>query len=307
MTRSLTIFLCALALTLPAAADLRLADRLKPMAFAREGKAASAFLESERGKHDAKSAEWLLAVSWVARGLSFIEEWESAGKYASEAYEGVTALVEQGAKVDADQNLELALGAAIEVLGQAGAAQGDRAGAIAFLAEQRQRYRGTNVETRIQKNYLLVGIEGKPMPQVAADRFIGEETPIDTDGKVALFYFWAHWCGDCKAQKPILVELHRKYADQGLVIVGPTKLYGYVAGGADAAPAQEIAYVEGPWQARFSLPDWMPKPLNQENFVNFGVSTTPTLVLADRQGIVRLYHPGEMSQSELEAAIKPLL
>ena len=35
--------------------------------------------------------------------------------------------------------------------------------------------------------------------------------------------------------------------------------------------------------------------------------TTPTIVVADRKGVVRLYHPGKMTLAELEAAIKPLL
>ena len=52
---------------------------------------------------------------------------------------------------------------------------------------------------------------------------------------------------------------------------------------------------------------WMPKPLSNDNFVNFGVSTTPTLVIVDRQGIVRNYHPGQMSDEQLDAAILPLL
>ncbi len=51
----------------------------------------------------------------------------------------------------------------------------------------------------------------------------------------------------------------------------------------------------------------MPKPLSTANFINFGVSTTPTLVIVDREGIVKLYHPGQMSDQELEAAVRPLL
>ena len=48
-------------------------------------------------------------------------------------------------------------------------------------------------------------------------------------------------------------------------------------------------------------------PVNEENHKRYGVSTTPTLVVLDRQGIVRLYHPGMMTAGELEAAITPLL
>jgi thiol-disulfide isomerase/thioredoxin len=145
------------------------------------------------------------------------------------------------------------------------------------------------------------------MPPVAANRFIGKPMPLDTKGKVALFYFWAHWCSDCKRQKPALIELHERYAERGLAIIGPTHLFGYAEAGRFVSPAEEIEYVEGPWQKQFPLPEWMPKPLSQENWGNFGVSTTPTLVLVDRQGIVQLYHPGAMTLEELEAAVKPLL
>ncbi len=43
------------------------------------------------------------------------------------------------------------------------------------------------------------------------------------------------------------------------------------------------------------------------NFERFGVSTTPTIVLIDRRGIVRLYHPGVIEEADLRAAIEPLL
>jgi thioredoxin-related protein len=43
--------------------------------------------------------------------------------------------------------------------------------------------------------------------------------------------------------------------------------------------------------------------VSEANFRNYGASTTPTLVVIDRQGIVRLYHPGAMTLDELRAAL----
>ena len=51
----------------------------------------------------------------------------------------------------------------------------------------------------------------------------------------------------------------------------------------------------------------MSVPISNDNFLNFGVSTTPTLVLVDREGIVQRYNPGHMSHEELAALIEPLL
>jgi len=55
------------------------------------------------------------------------------------------------------------------------------------------------------------------------------------------------------------------------------------------------------------LPEGMSKPMKQSYFSDFGVSTTATLVIADRQGVVRLYHKGLMALEELEAAVVPSL
>ena len=48
-------------------------------------------------------------------------------------------------------------------------------------------------------------------------------------------------------------------------------------------------------------------PLSERNFARFGVSTTPTMVLVDGQGIVRLYNPGAASYQLLAGKIEPLL
>jgi len=284
-----------------------LASVLKNLAFADRASEAQALLEQQRPNHDTSSASWLAAVSWVARGASFVEKWDVAEKYAKEAHKGSQALIENGAKIDSSADLETALGASVEVLSKAYFAGGDRAKAAEFLHRERETYRGTAVETRIQKNYLTVSLEGKPMPALEATTFIGRGKPADLEGKVVLFYFWAHWCSDCKAQRPILQRLNYEFAEKGLEIVGPTRLYGYDGMGRDATPQQEESYLRGDYQKQYRLPVWMPAPLSTANFVNFGVSSTPTLVITDRKGIVRLYHPGKMPYAELRKTIAALI
>ena len=51
----------------------------------------------------------------------------------------------------------------------------------------------------------------------------------------------------------------------------------------------------------------MPAPVSVTNHERYGVSTTPTNVIVDRLGNVRMYRPGQMTEAELEAALAPLL
>ncbi len=296
---------------LVAAADLapnQLTNTVRKMAWAHENDQAVVLIENSRKTHDTASAEWLAAVSWLARGSSFVKNWDRAEQYATEAYDGSVAALKKR-KLDADKQLPTALGAAIEVLSHTYDAQGRRSEAVAFLSEQSETYAGTSIRTRIQKNLNLLSLEGKRMPSLAADDFIGAERldAAGLKGKVGLFFFWAHWCGDCKEQKPVLEQLHRKYADRGLVIVGPTRLYGYVERGREADAAEELSYIRGRYAQKYPLPSGMAAPVNRENFVKFGVSTTPTLVLVDRAGIVRKYHPGQLPYEDLVAIIEELL
>jgi cytochrome c biogenesis protein CcmG/thiol:disulfide interchange protein DsbE len=137
-------------------------------------------------------------------------------------------------------------------------------------------------------------------------QYLGPKPPTlaSLKGSPVLLFFWAHWCGDCKAEVPVIARLRQEFAPEGLVVIGPTRLYGYAAQGADAAPDQERAYIESV-RARYyaSLQD-MPVPLSKQNFNAYGASTTPTLVVLNRAGQVAMYHPGALSYDELRSAVQ---
>ncbi|MGE3191051.1 MAG: hypothetical protein AB7N90_15325, partial [Vicinamibacterales bacterium] len=98
----------------------------------------------------------------------------------------------------------------------------------------------------------------------------------------------------------------RKYAADGLVVVGLTQRYGYVAGREPADAATEMKYI-GEVRAEHFGDVRMSVPVSAEAFTRYGTSTTPTIVLIDREGIVRLYHPGRMTADELEPRVRELL
>jgi thiol-disulfide isomerase/thioredoxin len=306
--RTLIATLIAIAFVIVTALAADLVPKVRSLAQNQDVEAARELVEKNRPPQTQITAEWLAAASWVARGASFAKQWDLAQKYAQETFDRSIELLAKRS-LEADGHLPIALGAAIEVLAQAYDAAGQRDAALDFLRRQSERFRDTSIETRIQKNILLLSLEGKPMPEVHVQQHLGPlpQAKEELKGKLVLFYFWAHWCGDCKRQKPILEALHDAYAEKGLLIIGPTQFYGYIARGEDATPEQELEYLTHAYQQRYPLPSWMSVPISDKNFLHFGVSTTPTLVLVDRAGIVRMYHPGGMSREELEARIQPLL
>jgi thioredoxin-related protein len=90
-------------------------------------------------------------------------------------------------------------------------------------------------------------------------------------------------------------------------LLAPTQKYGYVAGGVEAAPAIETAYIEQVRRTYYAAVIDGPAPVSEANFTRYGASTTPTLVLIDRTGIVRMYHPGAMKYEALKEAVEKVV
>jgi thiol-disulfide isomerase/thioredoxin len=167
----------------------------------------------------------------------------------------------------------------------------------------------TSIGERVQKNLNLLSLEGKPAPALDESDFFG---PKPTDlaalhGHPVLLFFWAHWCSDCKAEGPVLAELRKSFGPKGLVVIAPTRYYGYTEDGKDAPPATERKYIEAIRRVYYAPLSDVPAPLSNANFLRYGCSTTPTIVLIDSAGIVRLYHPGVLSGQELATRIQALL
>jgi thiol-disulfide isomerase/thioredoxin len=250
--------------------------------------------ETRRGA----SPESILALSWMARTALSQKQFGQADRYAQETYQ--KALQELKSRpLDREPDLPLALGAAIEVQAQVLASTGHRTDAVSMLEEQLRKYSKTSIHARIQKNINLLSLTGKPAPPLQ-----GVALPA---GKPALLFFWAHWCGDCRAEAPILAQLKKEFGPKGLVFLGPTQKYGYIGADENVPPGIELPYIEKVRKQFYAEVVDGPAAVSEQNFLNYGVSTTPTLALVDRRGMVRLYHPGGMTYQELRSAITRVL
>jgi thiol-disulfide isomerase/thioredoxin len=250
--------------------------------------------------------EGLEALSWLGRGALEAKSYDKAEAYAAETQK-LTLQQLKGKNLDADRHLPKALGASIEVQANVLKARGQRAEAVAFLQRELSNWRDTSIRTRIQKNINLLTLEGKPAPKLDVSRWLtGAPDASRWKGRPTLLFFWAHWCGDCKAEIPVIGAIMSAYGPKGLALVAPTQRYGYAAGGEDATPENEQRYIEEVWRQYYAPLGDTPVPVSEENFRNYGASTTPTLVLLDRNGVVKMYHPGAISYQELAARVGAL-
>jgi thiol-disulfide isomerase/thioredoxin len=268
---------------------------------------AEAELNSYRAKNGV-GGEYVEAYSWMARAALDARDYDQAAAYAKQT----SALAIEQLKrrpLDAEPHLPLALGAAIEVESQVLTARGQRRQATAVLQSALDTYGKTSIRARLQKNLNLLSFEGKPAPALRAEQFLGSKPPTlaQLKGSPVLLFFWAHWCGDCKAEAPIVTQLRTEFAPKGLTVLGPTRLYGYTAQIENATPSDELAYIDAVRHRFYAGLLDMPVPISKYNFETYGASTTPTLVLLDRTGKVAMYHPGALPYDQLKIEIEKVV
>lgn len=300
--RHLTILLLLSSL---AFADI--VDEVRAALAQRNFTAADAALQKYRTAHGVDPA-YLEALSWTAREALAANELTQAGAAAKQT-EALARQLLQKRPLDAEPHLPIALGAALEVQAQVLAAHGQNQQAAALLRRALVIYGNTSISPRLHKNLNLLNLTAQPALPLSTEEYLGARpVPLSQlKGSPVLLFFWAHWCGDCKYEGPIISQLSSEFAPKGLAVLAPTQLYGYAARGEDAKPKDEIAYIGQVWQHFYPGLQNIPVPISKTNFTNYGASTTPTLVLLDRKGRVVLYHPGLMQYDDLKAAIEKTL
>jgi len=260
---------------------------------------AESVLEVYREQHG-EDGPWLQGLSWLARGAFLLGDMDKTERYTKQTRDACAQRMANGTKLDADHDLEIALGAAIETDAQRiERAKGKKAAADLVRAELAKYDGPTAFLCRLHKRLNMLTLVGAAAPELVAEDYVGDPPPTlaALKGKPVVLFLWAEGCGDCKGQSTSLVRVLEERKGSDLQCIAVTRYY-------DDPPAHaaEKARVDSVWTAVYSgIP--IPRVLSTASMITYGVSSTPTFAFIDRKGIVRGYTPTRLTEAELERAL----
>ena len=116
----------------------------------------------------------------------------------------------------------------------------------------------------------------------------------DFSGKVLIVNFWATWCPPCEEEIPKLNQLHKRYKNEGLVVIGI------------ALDKDSLNLVEPFVREKIiGYPILMGNEQVLRDMEDF--SGVPTTLIVDQKGNIKKKYDGAFDKDDLEKILKELL
>jgi thiol-disulfide isomerase/thioredoxin len=115
-------------------------------------------------------------------------------------------------------------------------------------------------------------------------------------GKVLVVNFWATWCAPCREEMPALMRVQRKYAINGVKLVGIS-----------LDNASNVRKFADEMQIDYTLLVGGIETLDLSRGLGNRAGVLPFTVVLDRAGTVAYAHAGALTEAELAATLAPLL
>ncbi len=130
---------------------------------------------------------------------------------------------------------------------------------------------------------------GVVAPGFSLENLSGEKVKLeDFRGKVVLLDFWSTRCPPCRKAMPHLQELHEKYKDKGLVVVGVSL---------DVNKRVVERFLQALRCDFLILMD----PQGRETGRFYRIRFIPTTLIIDKKGVIRFRgHPSQLSEKVIE-------
>lgn len=138
-------------------------------------------------------------------------------------------------------------------------------------------------------------LRGKPAPSFTLTSTSGKKVSLsDYKGHPVVVNFWATWCGPCKLEMPWFEEFQKRYASQGLVVLGLNQDDGMAP-----AEVEQTARRIG-----VSYPVLMPDKGESVSKAYGGVDYLPETFYVDRSGKIAAISAGAPSKDQMQGLIE---
>lgn len=143
---------------------------------------------------------------------------------------------------------------------------------------------------------LEAGAAAKPIDLALKDAEGRKVRLRDYRGKIVILNFWATWCGPCKAEIPLLVDMEREFAPKGVI---------FIAASLDEEKARSTV-LEFIKRYAIAFPVWFGATIDHLDRLQMS-DAVPATAFVDSEGEIVARVSGAITREELRERLEWLL